>query len=186
MRLAADDVHRLFGSHPALVATCRPGDRPDAERQRLLVGAVEAGARFVDVELESDTGYRTEIVASARSRGCRVIVSFHDYEKTPGKAVLDGLVSACFEAGADIAKIACLVRSPRDSARLLSLLDTDKDVVVAGMGEHGRVTRIVAPLLGSPFTYASLSRAKETADGQIDIATLSELMKKIGEVVSEK
>ena len=179
--LAPGDVQRLFSSHPALIATCRPGERPDIERQRLLVDAIEAGAKFIDVELESDGCYREGLIARARSRGCWVIVSFHDYEKTPDRPVLEGLVSACFEAGADIAKIACLARSHRDAARLISILDTDRDVVVAGMGEHGRVTRILAPLLGSPFTYASLSEGKETADGQIDKETLEQLLRLVEE-----
>lgn len=179
MLLALDDVQQLFSSHPALIATCRPGGRADRERQRLLVEAMEAGAAFIDVELESDARYREEIVARARLRGCMVIVSFHDYEGTPERPALEACVSACFDAGADIAKIACLVRSHRDAVRLLSLLDTDKDVVVTGMGECGRVTRILAPLLGSPFTYASLSEGKETADGQIDKDTLEELLRMI-------
>ena len=99
-------------------------------------------------------------------------MSHHDYERTPERPALEACVSACFEAGADIAKIACTVRSDRENARLLALLDTDREIVVVGMGEKGKLTRILAPLLGSPFTYASLSQGKETADGQIDKETL--------------
>jgi 3-dehydroquinate dehydratase-1 len=35
------------------------------------------------------------------------------------------------------------------------------------MGELGRYTRVVAPLFGSPITYASLTN--ESAPGQMDI-----------------
>jgi 3-dehydroquinate dehydratase-1 len=108
-----------------------------------------------------------------------VIVSHHDYERTPERPALEACVSACFEAGADIAKIACMIRSDRESARLLALLDTDREIVVVGMGERGKLTRILAPLLGSPFTYASLSQGKETADGQIDRKTLRELLRTV-------
>lgn len=176
MSVTADDVAHIFSSHSALIATCRPGGRTDAERKELLIAAIEAGAKFVDVELESDEQYRNAIVTLARARGCRVIVSFHDYEKTPERQALERLVSSCFQSGADIAKIACVVQSQRDAARLLSLLDTARHVVVAGMGKHGRAMRLIAPLLGSPFTYASFAPGKETADGQIDRETLEELL----------
>ncbi len=182
MRLTLDDVERLFSSHPALIATCRPDGRSDAERRQLLIRAIESGAKFVDLELESAPAHREEIVGRARSRGCRVIVSSHDYESTPDRPVLEARVSGCFESGADIAKIACLAHSHRDAARLLSLLDSAREIVVASMGEHGRITRVLAPLLGSPFTYASLSEGKETAQGQIDVETLGGLLKRVAEV----
>jgi 3-dehydroquinate dehydratase I len=179
MKLMLEEIPRLFPGNRVLIATCRPGGRSDEERKRLLMRAIASGATFVDVEIESETAYREEIVAEARSCGCRVIVSHHDYERTPERPVLEACVSACFEAGADIAKIACMVRSDRENARLLALLDTDREIVVVGMGERGRVTRILAPLLGSPFTYASLSQGKETADGQIDRETLQELLRTV-------
>lgn len=179
MKLMLEEIPRLFPGNRVLIATCRPGGRSDEERKRLLMRAIASGATFVDVEIESETAYREEIVAEARSCGCRVIVSHHDYERTPERPALEACVSACFKAGADIAKVACMVRSDRENARLLALLDTDREIVVVGMGERGRVTRILAPLLGSPFTYASLSQGKETADGQIDRETLQELLRTV-------
>lgn len=179
MRLALADIPGLFSLPKRLIATCRPGPYLDIDRKKLLLAAIESGAAFVDVELESETGYRNEIIAGARAHACGVIVSFHDHAKTPARAELERKVDACFEAGADIAKIACMVRSSRDTARLLGLLDSSRKIVVIGMGEKGRVTRIVAPLLGSPFTFASLSKGKETAAGQVDRETLEKLLKSV-------
>ena len=45
------------------------------------------------------------------------------------------------------------------------------------MGNKGRITRVAAPLLGSPFTFASLSKGKETAEGQIEKDTLEQMMR---------
>jgi len=87
------------------------------------------------------------------------------------------IVALCFESGGDIAKIACKVNSERDNARLLGLLDSGRDVIVIGMGEKGRITRIVAPLLGSPFTYAAPARGRETADGQPDRETMERYLR---------
>lgn len=174
-----DQIRALFGSHPRLIATCRPGPRPDAERFALLLAAVEAGAAYVDLELEAEPGGRDRIAAAARRRGCQVIVSHHDHAATPGDAVLRELIERCFAAGADIAKLACAVRQPADAARLLALLGQDRPVVVIGMGSLGAVTRLAGPLLGAPFTYASLRPGRESAPGQIDHRRLARLLEEL-------
>lgn len=181
MRLTRDGIRMLFSAPKTLIATCRPGSHVDKDRKKFLIRAIESGAAFVDVEVESEESYRKEVIAKARSCGRNVIVSFHDYVKTPERQVLERMVDSCFQAGADIAKIACMVHSRRDQARLLGLLDDRRKIVVIGMGEKGKITRILAPLLGSPFTFASLSKGKETAAGQIDKKTLEELLRKLVE-----
>lgn len=181
MTLDLDDVRRLFSADATLIATFRPGSRPEGERKLFLMEAIDRGAAYVDVELESEAAYREEIIGRARSRGCGVIVSFHDVDKTPGKQELEAIIDSCFHAGADIAKIACTVHSSRDNARLLALLDSERKIVVVGMGKRGEITRSVAPLLGSPFTFASLRKGKETAEGQLDLDRLRRLMEFYGE-----
>lgn len=181
MRLTLDDIRTLFSLPMRLIATCRPGSILDKYRKKFLMEAIESGAAFVDVEVESERSYREEIIAKARACSCRVIVSFHDYVRTPARHVLERVVDSCFRAGADIAKIACTVHLEQDNARLLGLLDDSKKILVIGMGETGKITRIVAPLLGSPFTFASLSGGKETAAGQIDKETLEGLLRNLAE-----
>lgn len=181
MNLTVDDVRDVFSAGMDLIATCRPGAFSEDERKRLLVAAIEAGAAYVDIEADSDGSFKREIIEKARSRSCAVIVSFHDYEGTPEREDLLRIVSLCFESGGDIAKIACTVHSERDNARLLGLLDSGRDIIVIGMGEKGRITRIVAPLLGSPFTYAAPARGRETADGQLDRETLEKYLKLLSE-----
>ncbi len=176
-RLTVKDVHDIFSVDVDLIATCRPGTFSEDERKGLLVEAIEAGASYVDIEADSDGSFTREIIAKARSRSCAVIISFHDYEKTPEREELLRIVSLCFESGGDIAKIACKVNSERDNARLLGLLDSGRDIIVIGMGEKGRITRIVAPILGSPFTYAAPARGRETADGQLDRETMERYLR---------
>lgn len=182
--LSLDEVAALFSRHKRLIATCRPGGLSDDERKARLLAAVAAGAAYVDVEVESKEGYREEIVAKAREQGCRVILSFHDHEKTPDRRTLSAIVEESFGKGADIVKIACAVQSERDNARLLGLLDDPRKIAVVGMGEKGRITRVVAPLLGSPFTFASLAEGRQTAEGQIDKARLESLMETLRQEVS--
>ena len=182
MILTADGIKEIFGQPLSLIATCRPGDLDDGRRKKLLIGAIAAGADYVDVEVESDSSYRKAIIEAARARRCRVIISFHDYEKTPALDRLRQITALCFSEGADMAKIACRIRSERDNARLLGLLDGEgfeQKVIVVGMGEKGKITRMAAPFLGSPFTYASLMQGRETAKGQIEKGRLENIMRSI-------
>ncbi len=184
MQLSLDEIRTIFSQPKTLIATCRPGSRLDKDRKKLLITAIEAGAAYVDVEVESEKTYREEIIARAKSCACRTIVSFHDQAGTPERHVLEKIVNTCFEAGADIVKIACTVRSREEAARLLGLLDDSRKIVVIGMGEKGKITRIAAPFLGSPFTFASLGPGRETADGQIDSQALGELFVEIRKKLS--
>ena len=185
MRIGPGGVRTIFARHPKLIATCRPGGMSKEKRRRLLLAAIEAGAAFVDIELEAEGRFRARIVNAAHATNCRVIVSYHNFSKTPPRADLEGKVEACFAAGADIAKIACRARSRRDGARLLGLLDSGRPLVVVGMGKEGALTRIAAPLLGSLFTYASLGAGKETADGQWDAASLERILLEMGSHVRD-
>lgn len=175
-RPLGEGLMKIFSSPAKLIATCRPNGLGENERKTVLLHAIEAGAAYVDVEVEAGDAYKREIIDAARAKGCKVIVSYHNYEKTPNRAELEQIADWCFESGADIAKIACMVNSEADNARLLGLLDTDRSIIVIGMGEKGKITRITAPLLGSPFTFASLSEGKETAEGQFDAKKLEKLM----------
>lgn len=180
-RATGQDVKRLFAGKLKLIATCRPGKLADGWRKELLLEAIDTGAAYVDVEVEAGDGYKKEIVAAAKAKGCAAIVSFHDHDKTPGEGELKQIVDWCFESGADIAKIACKVNTDGDNARLLGLLDDRREIIVVGMGTKGRITRIAAPLLGSPFTFASAAAGKETAEGQIDGRTLDAILRTLEE-----
>ena len=177
MSFRQEDVKRIFSSPAKLVATFRPGTANDETRLKTLVSAIEFGAAFVDIELESDSLYKKRVREVARERGCKVIVSYHNHRSTPKADRLRKIIDACFESGADIAKIACFVNSEGDNVRLLSMLSDRRSIIVVGMGSKGAVTRIATALLGSPFTYASASTGKETAPGQINFEKMKRLIR---------
>lgn len=179
VHLTPENLRRIFSAPPKLIATCRPGRIDEQRRLQVLQGAITAGAAMVDVEVESADSFKDEVVQMARLRGCKIIVSFHDPRHTPSSAELEHVVRWCFDAGADIAKVACTVQEPRDNVRLLGLLDSGKPVVVVGMGPKGRAVRLLAPLLGSPFTFAARRSGKETAPGQMSVQETSERMRRI-------
>jgi 3-dehydroquinate dehydratase-1 len=188
MNVTIEDMERIFSKPLMLIATFMPADpavMPDKvvdtdTRLKYLIAAIEAGAKYVDIEIESDSAYRREIIKKAKQKDCKVIISFHDFYSTPEQKKLEEITELCFSEGADIAKIACRVTSERDSLRLLGLLnnyDYQGRTVVIGMGNKGRITRVAAPLLGCPFTFASISKGKETAEGQIEKDTMEQMMR---------
>ena len=175
-------VKNLFSTDARTIATCRPGRIPDDERRQLLKAAIHSGANYVDIELDADATYRESLILHARKNDCKVIISHHDYQGTPPVDELHRLVENIFSLGADIAKIACKADSARDNARLLGLLDGDRAVIVIGMGPVGKITRVTAPLLGSPFTYCSLTEDRPAAEGQLDIKATEGLLEKLKNV----
>ncbi len=176
------DISGLFSSGTETIATCRPAEgMSESDRQDIIIEAVNSGASMVDIEVESGDDFKEEIIKAARKKKCRIIVSYHDYEKTPVMRELEQLLTWCFESGADIAKIACQAHSPEDAARLLALYSFGRPLISIGMGEAGKITRIAAPLLGAPFTYASAEDSKKTAPGQMNAEKLEAIIKMIKE-----
>lgn len=180
LNFSMQQVQEIFSLPVKLVAACRPGGFHETEREALLLAAVTHGAAFVDIEIEAAESFKQAISAAARRQKCRVIISYHDFEKTPPCAELKAIIERCFADGADIAKIACLVRSEADCARILGLYDREpgdkREIIAFGMGEKGKITRIAAPLLGAPFTYSALYPGGETAPGQLDKETLRKIL----------
>ncbi|MBN1131430.1 MAG: type I 3-dehydroquinate dehydratase [Bacteroidales bacterium] len=154
------------------IATCRPGNSKEHERFGLLQEAITLGADFIDLEIETPPGVISRLKKHARENNCQLILSWHDFKKTPGKADLQSIIGDCYAKGADIAKIACMVHKKDDILNLMSLYELPGRKVVLGMGKMGAITRIVAPFLGSEFTYASTSGEEETAPGQLTVDEL--------------
>jgi len=105
------DIERVFSCGKKLIATCRPGKFSDPERAELLKIAVKAGATYMDIEYESPADYRNDLLGYARKYKSDVIISYHNHECTPSLEDLEKIMNECFAMGADVAKIATMVRS---------------------------------------------------------------------------
>ncbi len=174
-----DRVTRMVSAAKRCIATCRPGNLSGGKRLLILRTALEAGADYVDIELESDKSFRKELMSLARSRGSDVILSHHDFEKTPGTEELDRIVRDCRNAGADLVKVACRVNHREDLLNLLQLYRHKFRMIVIGMGEEGLISRVAAPFLGAEFTFASAGEGRETAPGQISREKLESLIEQL-------
>lgn len=127
----------------------------------------------VDVELSS-LSKTASLITAAHKAGKLVVVSHHDFDRTPKAAELERIVSAAKKAGADIVKIATHVESDSDVRALASLFtDAQRNLVVIGMGPKGLVTRLSFPALGSLMTFAMFGGV-QTAPGQIPYSDMME------------
>jgi shikimate dehydrogenase/3-dehydroquinate dehydratase type I len=146
----------------------------DEDRLRLYRRAARAGFSLIDLEIDSPLlGFRDRDLKKVE-----VVVSHHDHEGTPPTS---RIIEIMLLAGArgDLAKGAFKVNTVSElhrlvhASKLLSL--TGKKFVLLGMGPLGPITRLRYRRLGSSMTYASLEPGKETAQGQVDIASLKKL-----------
>jgi 3-dehydroquinate dehydratase-1 len=165
--LTIDQVKRLFMIPVKTVATCRQGKFNDNERMALLETAILSGAAYLDIELEMPLKMKKPLIKLAKENGCKVIISYHNFTTTPPLPELRSIILKCRKAGADIVKIACQIVNTSDVANLLSLYNSEKNIISFGMGLDGLITRIAAPLLGAEFTYASVDRNNQTGPGQV-------------------
>ena len=145
----------------------------EEERIRMLISLLpEADA--VDIELCAKD--RDAVVKKARDAGKTVIISTHDFQKTPGNDVMKGIFCDSFAAGADIAKLAVMPNSLSDVLRLLDVtLHAKAAVCTVAMGEKGKYSRVVAPFYGSVMTYGYVEKA--TAPGQLRVDELRQILK---------
>jgi 3-dehydroquinate dehydratase-1 len=130
------------------------------------------------VDIELGCAIMAEVIREAHGLGKTVIVSEHDFEKTPDEAALQSIVDRAMAGGADIVKIATMARTEDDAVRLLKFTKACPVPIAAfAMGERGAFSRVIAGEYGSLFTYGYISTA--VAPGQLSAV---ELVKKIKEV----
>ncbi|MEK7403754.1 MAG: shikimate dehydrogenase [Acidobacteriota bacterium] len=161
-----------------ILATCRRQQnrgrfRGSVEEQlQLLDGAVRAGARAVDVEIESAeaVGSKLEMFHGR----AQVILSYHNFEGTPA---MEPVLGRLTRIPADAYKLVTTARKPSDNFRILSLARAHPrtPLIVLAMGEIGFPSRVLAPVFGGRYTYGAPCGAEGTAAGQISARQLRHL-----------
>ena len=141
----------------------------EAERLSLYLAGLRS-VSAVDVEIGA---HALEILAeAAHRREVEVVGSFHDFEGTPDLARLGAVEARGRRMGADVVKIATMVRTPAELARLYALPAAAKGPICAlGMGPLGPISRVALPCAGSCLVYGSLGAA--TAPGQLSCRRLA-------------
>ncbi|MDR3134396.1 MAG: type I 3-dehydroquinate dehydratase [Prevotellaceae bacterium] len=156
-----------------LIATFRPNGATAAARLEALQTAINAGAAYVDIE--TDAPYLPALMQAARKTACKIILSYHDFERTPGDGELQRIIAQMRALQPDFLKIATCAHSVADAERILSLYKTEKNLLAFCMGKEGQRSRIKSYLLGAPFIYAAPDHGAPTADGQLTVSQIREL-----------
>jgi 3-dehydroquinate dehydratase type I len=178
---------RGVSSSVKVLVTNRSDDpgRSIAEEERIgvLREGVCSGADFVDVELATSPVWRESLRSLIAEYGdfTRLIVSHHDFRKTPSLKTLTGLLEKSVAAGARVVKIVTYARSPEDNLRVLQLIPYARrrkvDVIACCMGEQGKISRVMAPLLGAFLTFAALEQGAESAAGQLTVREMRQIFR---------
>lgn len=174
--LDIEEIESLFSSSDTpLVATCRVVDDGNGtweEAEEKLSAAVEAGAAFLDLEIEAPKEVGKRLRRACSEYGTTMIRSSHFFAGTPSDDVLRNTVEKCRKFGGEIVKIAAMAKSGEDVARVLELYSQEQtsqrqaELIAFSMGETGRASRLECLRLGSPFTYAALNDNEAAAPGQ--------------------
>ena len=200
--LTARETEELFTSDIPLVATCRISElaagEPSLQKPELtplsreikamqmaekrLIRAIEAGARYVDVEIEAQKQMSKRVRQAAHENGTVFIRSYHDFEGTSSFEALKAVVEKCVYHGADMVKIVTTAHSEADVEKVLALYEWCREEKKSGnerigaladggllafcMGEAGRQSRVDCLKMGAPYTYAALSEEEAAAPGQ--------------------
>jgi 3-dehydroquinate dehydratase-1 len=139
-----------------------------SEDKRLrIISSILPLVNIVDIELRSRIV--KAVISRAHKLNKKVIVSCHNFEKTPSLKKLGSIAGEAKRKGADIVKIAAFARSREDVTRLMAFtyLSKIRPLVTVSMGSLGSISRIIAPLFGSCITYAAIT--KKAAPGQLSL-----------------
>ena len=200
--LSLRDIEECFTSDVPLVATCRIADLIETEpalqdesltpqskeikaaqiAEKRLCKAIEAGARYVDVEIEAPKQMSKRVRNVAHENGTVFIRSFHDFEGTDSLEALKAVIEKCCYHGADMVKVVTTAHTQEDADKVLSLYDwcsgmsasenekiaslAEGGLIAFCMGDAGRQSRLDCLRKGSPYTYAAVSEDEAAAPGQ--------------------
>ena len=174
--LTMEEVEDLFSSiDKPLIATYRLADASQvAEAEAKLLTAIQAGAAFLDLDIDAPAMMCKRLRREAREAGTLLIRSFHDAEGTDSTRSLSAVAEKCIHLGADIVKIATTAASEADIDKVLRLYDLfpPENLVAFCMGDAGSRSRVECLAKGAPFSYAALSPEEATAPGQMSLADM--------------
>ncbi len=149
----------------------------ESERVQLLREAAEAGFKYID--LASTTENLGKLVEELQGLDVKVIASNHDFENPLSDAELDEKYGELKKTGCDIIKIIGWANGIVDNIPYLAFNKKHPGNLSFGMGADGVTSRIMAPLAGALYTYASLEDGKELAPGQVPLTQLREIYRSI-------
>ena len=150
-----DDAGRVLSEQGLYASQPRKGRNPAEEiAENQLLKAIEAGAKYVDLEVEAPP-----------MMGRKIRQACQEYGLEKGRRF-----------GGEVVKIVTTATCKADADRVMALYrEAEPGTLVAFcMGPEGRESRLEALKQGAPFTYACLTAEEATAPGQWTAAEMDE------------
>lgn len=135
---------------------------------------------MIDIELFLGDDVVTKLVKVAKEAGVVVVMSNHDFDKTPEKEEIIGRLVRMQQLGADLPKIAVMPQTKRDVITLLeaTLQMTEEHpqtpIITMSMDTLGVVSRIAGELTGSVMTFAT--KGRQSAPGQVPVEQMQSIL----------
>ncbi|RXY58788.1 type I 3-dehydroquinate dehydratase [Klebsiella pneumoniae] len=120
----------------------------------------------IDIELFNNEAQIRALVDDAHAAGVKVIMSNHDFHKTPAQEDIIYRLRRMQDLGDVLTLLAATLTMKEKYAT--------RPLITMSMGKSGGVSRVTGRLFGSAMTFGTVGQA--SAPGQIAIAKLREVM----------
>lgn len=182
------ELKKILGNKP-MIATIRTKN----EGGQLEISDVDYGKTYqaylknpfmdwLDVEMFRDQKVVSEIVQKAHQKKVLVVMSNHDFQKTPSQDEIEKRLLKQDQMGADVLKIAVMPKSKQDVFTLMNATlkvsqQTTKPLLTMSMGQLGTISRVATANMGGSYSFGMIGEA--SAPGQIDVTKLKQILKTV-------
>ncbi len=182
------ELKKILGNKP-LIATIRTKN----EGGQLEISDADYGKTYqaylknpfmdwLDVEMFRDQKVVSEIVQKAHQKKVLVVMSNHDFQKTPSQDEIEKRLLKQDQMGADILKIAVMPKSKQDVFTLMNATlkvsqQTTKPLLTMSMGQLGTISRVATANMGGSYSFGMIGQA--SAPGQIDVTKLKQILQTV-------
>ncbi|MCU4636728.1 MULTISPECIES: type I 3-dehydroquinate dehydratase [Acinetobacter] len=182
------ELKKILGNKP-MIATIRTKN----EGGQLEISDADYGKSYqaylknpfmdwLDVEMFRDQKVVSEIVQKAHQKKVLVVMSNHDFQKTPSQDEIEKRLLKQDQMGADILKIAVMPKSKQDVFTLMNATlkvsqQTTKPLLTMSMGQLGTISRVATANMGGSYSFGMIGEA--SAPGQIDVTKLKQILKTV-------
>ena len=182
------ELKKILGDKP-MIATIRTHN----EGGKLTIGDADYGKTYqaylkqpfmdmLDVEMFRDQQVVKNTVKLAHDKKVLIVMSNHDFQKTPSEDEIVKRLLKQDELGADILKIAVMPQSKQDVFTLMNATlkvsqQSKKPLLTMSMGKLGTISRIATANMGGSFSFGMIGEA--SAPGQIDVTQLKQFLKTV-------
>ena len=182
------ELKKILGNKP-LIATIRTKN----EGGQLEISDADYGKTYqaylknpfmdwLDVEMFRDQKLVSEIVQKAHQKKVLVVMSNHDFQKTPSQDEIEKRLLKQDQMGADVLKIAVMPKSKQDVFTLMNATlkvsqQTTQPLLTMSMGQLGTISRVATANMGGSYSFGMIGQA--SAPGQIDVTKLKQILQTV-------